>query len=182
MQPFFLISSMVLDFLDQLQIFWQLHLNLIELPGTLTGLRLFKLQHLIYPRLLTRFDMLVYFTNKSLLELPTNLPYDNVWNIVFMSGLVLLVATWNCQVSYKSRYAGLFVLHLLPVLNPWLIVEMSPAYGSSIGITLVDVWSLPYSGGRSTRYFDRLHEFSVTISRSYKDVYVNNFFSRTAIP
>ena len=35
-------------------------------------------------------------------------------------------------------------------------------------------------GGRSTRYSDRLHDFSVTITRCYKDVYVNSFFPRTA--
>ena len=39
---------------------------------------------------------------------------------------------------------------------------------------------LPYSRGRSTRYSDRLHDFSVTIPRCYKDVYVNSFFQRTA--
>ena len=39
---------------------------------------------------------------------------------------------------------------------------------------------VPYSRGRSTRYSDRLHDFSVTIPRCYKDVYVNNFFPRTA--
>ena len=39
---------------------------------------------------------------------------------------------------------------------------------------------LPFSRGRSTRYSDRLHDFSVTIPRCYKDVYVNSFFLRTA--
>ena len=34
--------------------------------------------------------------------------------------------------------------------------------------------------GRSTCYSDRLHDFSVTIPRCYKDVYVNSFFPRTA--
>ena len=38
---------------------------------------------------------------------------------------------------------------------------------------------LPFSRGRSTRS-DRLHDFSVTIP-SYKNVYVNSFFPRTAI-
>ena len=37
-----------------------------------------------------------------------------------------------------------------------------------------------YSQGKSTRYSDRLHDFSVTISRCYKDVYFNSFFPRTA--
>ena len=44
---------------------------------------------------------------------------------------------------------------------------------------LVQLVPLPYSQGRSTCYSDRLHDFSVTISRCYGDVYVNNFFSRT---
>ena len=38
---------------------------------------------------------------------------------------------------------------------------------------------LPFSRGRSTRYSDRLHDFSVTIPRCYKDVYVNSFFPHT---
>ena len=38
---------------------------------------------------------------------------------------------------------------------------------------------LPFSRGRSTRYSDRLHDFSVTIPRCYKDVYVNSLFPRT---
>ena len=42
--------------------------------------------------------------------------------------------------------------------------------------------SLPFPRGRSTRYSDRLHHFSVTIPRCYKDVYVNSFFPRTAKP
>ena len=63
---FFLNSSMVLGLLDQLQIFSQLYL--IELLGLLTGLGLLKLWYLIYPRLLTGFGMLVFFTNLSLME------------------------------------------------------------------------------------------------------------------
>ena len=42
--------------------------------------------------------------------------------------------------------------------------------------------SLPFSPGRSTRYSDRLHDFSVTIPRCYKDFYVNSFFPPTARP
>ena len=63
---FFLISSMVLGLLDQLKIFSQL--NLIELLWLLTGLGLLKLWRLIYLRLLTRFGMLIFFTNLSLTE------------------------------------------------------------------------------------------------------------------
>ena len=45
---------------------------------------------------------------------------------------------------------------------------------------LAELVLLPYSRGRSTRYSNRLHDFSVTIPRCYKDVYVNSFFPRTA--
>ena len=41
---------------------------------------------------------------------------------------------------------------------------------------LAQLVPLPFSRGRSTRYSDRLHDFSVTIPRCYKDVYVNSFF------
>ena len=60
----FLIFSIVLGLLDQLQIFSQL----IKLLGLLTGLELLEQWHLIYPRLLTGFGMLVYFTNLGLME------------------------------------------------------------------------------------------------------------------
>ena len=58
---------MVLGLLNQLQIFSQLYL--IELLGLLTGLGLLELWYLIYPRLLTGFAMLVFFTNLSLMEI-----------------------------------------------------------------------------------------------------------------
>ena len=45
---------------------------------------------------------------------------------------------------------------------------------------LAQLVPLRYSRGRSTRYSDRLHDFSVTIPRCYKDVYLNSFFPPTA--
>ena len=59
---FFLISSMVLGLLDQLQILTA------ELLWLLAGLGLLELQHMIYPGLFTRFGMLVFFANLSLME------------------------------------------------------------------------------------------------------------------
>ena len=44
---------------------------------------------------------------------------------------------------------------------------------------LAQLVPLPYSRRRSTRYSDRLHDFSVTIPRCYKDVYVNNLIPHT---
>ena len=59
-----------------------------------------------------------------LLCISISLPYGHVWNTAVMSGLVLLVATWICWIIYRNGYVGLLVLHLLPLLNPWLIIEM----------------------------------------------------------
>ena len=64
------------------------------------------------------------FLSPRLLCISISQPYGNVWNTAVMSGLVLLVATWNCWISYRNGYVGLLVLHLLRLLNPWLIVEM----------------------------------------------------------
>ena len=58
-----------------------------------------------------------------LLCISINLSYGYVWNTAVMSGLVLLVATWNCWISYRNGYVGLLVLHLLSLLNLWLIIE-----------------------------------------------------------
>ena len=59
-----------------------------------------------------------------LLCISVNLPYAHVWNTVAMSGLLLLVAIWNCWISYKNGHAGLLVLLFMLLLNHWLIVEM----------------------------------------------------------
>ena len=63
---FFLISSLDLGLLDQLQIFSKLYL--IELLGLLTGLGLLELWCLIYQRILKGFRMSAFFTNLSLME------------------------------------------------------------------------------------------------------------------
>ena len=102
-----------------------------------------------------------------------------------MSWLVLLVATWNCWISCSNKYVGLLVLHLLPLLlaHRGNVASLSLFYRYYFGrcsSELAQLVPLPYSRGRSTRYSDRLHDFSVTMPRCYKDVYVNCFFPRTA--
>ena len=63
----FLISSMVRGLSNQLQIFRQLYL--IELVGSLIGLGLLEPWHIIYLRLFTGCDMMVFFTNSNIMEL-----------------------------------------------------------------------------------------------------------------
>ena len=52
-------------------------------------------------------------------------------------------------------------------------------YFDRCSFELAQLVPLPYSRGRSTRYSDKLHDFSVTIPRCYKKVYVSSFFPRT---
>ena len=90
-------------------------------------------------------------------------------------------------VSYKNGFAELLILHLLPLLNPWLIIEMQPVQVFlqvllwQMFILTGSTSSIPYSRERSTRYSDRLHDISVTVSGCYKNVYVNSFFPCTTI-
>ena len=81
-----------------------------------------------------------------------------------------------------------FNLHLLPLLNSWLIAKMQPAVSSLLyryyfgkcSSELAQLVPLPYSQGRAACYSDRLYDFSVSIPRRYKHAYVNSFFSCTA--
>ena len=58
-----------------------------------------------------------------------------------------------------------------------------PSYGryyfGRYSSELAQLVSLPFSRWRSTRCSDRLHDFSVSIPRCYKNVYVDSFFPRT---
>ena len=47
---------------------------------------------------------------------------------------------------------------------------------SRCSFELAQLVSLPCSQGWSTRYSNRLHDFSVTIPRCYKYLFVNSFF------
>ena len=70
---------------------------------------------------------------------------------------------------------------LLPLLNPWLVVEMYilivyKYYFRRCLSELAQLVPLPYSRVRSACYSERLHDFSVTIPRCHKDVYADSFF------
>ena len=77
----------------------------------------------------------------------------------------------------------LLAVSLEPLAHRRKIANLSLFYSYYFGrysSELVHLVPHPFSRGKSTRYFDRLHDFSVTISRCYKDVCVNSFFPRTA--
>ena len=67
-----------------------------------------------------------------------------------------------------------------PLPHCWNVASLSLFYRYYFGrcsSELAQLVPLPFSHGRSTHYSCRLHDFSVTITRCYKDVYVNSFFS-----
>ena len=81
------------------------------------------------------------------------------------------------------------------IVGPWLAASVEPLayrrnvaslslfyryYFGSCSSELAQLVPHPFSRGRSSPYSDRLHDFSVTIPRFYKDVYVNSFFPRMA--
>ena len=72
---------------------------------------------------------------------------------------------------------------LEPLTYRWNVASLSLFYRYYFGrcsSELAQLVPLPFSPGRSTCYSNKLHDFSVTIPRSYKYVYINSFFSCTA--
>ena len=72
---------------------------------------------------------------------------------------------------------------LEPLAHCQIVASLSLFYRYYFGRCLSELAQLVpllFSRGRSTHYSDRLQDFSVTIPRCYKDVYVNSFFPRTA--
>ena len=70
---------------------------------------------------------------------------------------------------------------LEPLAHPQNVASLSLFYRYYFGrcsSELAQLVPLPFSGGRSTLY--KWHDFSVTIPRCYKDIYVNSFLPRTA--
>ena len=97
-----------------------------------------------------------------------------------MSELMSLVTTWKriCRFVGSSLAASLERLaHRQNVASLSLLYRY---YFGRCSSELAQQVPLPYSWVGSTRYSGRLHDFSVTIPRCYKDIYVNSFFLRTA--
>ena len=109
-----MISSTVLDLLDQPQIYWQF--KLIWLSDFLTYLALLRLLHFIYQRLLTGLNMPVLFTNLNLMKFWVRL------STLFFSLLsyrkLIVVLDWQClQECYVN--ARSFMVPLVDPLFVW---------------------------------------------------------------
>ena len=174
-----LASELQSDLRDTVDWGW---LSLLNWIGALTLPLLLK----VPPRKLESWFVLWSLFFLSLLCISANVPYDHAWYTVVMSGLVLLVTSWNCWISYKNEYAdwySSFAASLEPLAHRRNLASLSLFYRyyfSRCSFEKAQLAPLPYSRGRSTRYSDRLHDFSVNIPRFYKDVYVKSCFPRTA--
>ena len=87
---------------------------------------------------------------------------------------------WICSSVGPSLAAS-----LEPLAHRWNVAGLSIFYRCYFGrcsSELAQLVPLPFSWVRCTHYSDRLHDFSVTIPRCYKDVYVNSFFPGKARP
>ena len=86
--------------------------------------------------------------------------------------------------KWKCRTVGPWLAASLePLVQCWNLASLSLLYRYYFGrfsSELVLLVPLPYSGERSSRYSDRLHDFFATILRCYKDVDVSSFFPCTA--
>ena len=110
-----------------------------------------------------------------------------------MHGILLLCLGW-CS-SYYLEFLDKLQKRICRTVGPFLtasveslvhrrnVASLSLFYRYYFGrcsSELGKLVSLPYSRGRSNRYSNKLHDFSVTIPRCYKDSYVSSFLPRTA--
>ena len=81
------------------------------------------------PRKFEPWFILWSFFLRRLFCMSINLPYAYAWNIAVMSGLVLLVATWNCWISKQKSICRTFNPSLAASIEPlaycWNVTSLS---------------------------------------------------------
>ena len=100
------------------------------------------------------------------------------WCPQLLLGIVRQATKKICRIVGPSLAAS-----LEPLAHHRNVVSLSLFYRYNFGrcsSELVQLVTLPFSRGRCAGYSDRLHDFSVTIRRCYKDVNVNIFIRHTA--
>ena len=101
---------------------------------------------------------------------------------------------WAGAPSCYLELLGKLQKRICRTVGPWLTAFLEPLahhrnvanlslfsgyYFGGCSSELPQLVPLPYFRGRSIRFSDRLHNFSVTTPRCYKDVYVTIFFPGT---
>ena len=109
---------------------------------------------------------------------------------ILLSHIVMLAGAPTCHLELLGKLQKQTCRTVGPSLTASLetlarhgnVTSLSLFYRYYLGICSAELAQLvlfPFSRGRSTHYSDRLHDFSVTIPRCYKDVYVNSSFPQT---
>ena len=153
---------------------------------------------MIYQRLSTEFSMLVFFRNKKIGALIRSMKFLSPEVALYLyKSTIRPCMEYCCHIwaGAPSCYLELFdklQKQICRTVGPSLAASPKPLIHSPNVASLsffyryyfgrcssdpAQLVPLPYSRGRSTRL---LHDFSVTITRCCKDVYVNSFFPRTA--
>ena len=101
----------------------------------------------------------------------------------------------NGTLTWNGSKEGLLFIKIFSYIFPSFAASLEPLgycrnvaslslfyrhYFGRCSSKLAQLIPLPYSQERSTHYSYMWHDFSVTIPRCHKDVYVNSFFPRTA--
>ena len=126
--------------------------------------------------------LLSYFWHVKLRFISLNLPDCVAWNTVFMSRLLFLFTTLTCWASHRNKYVVLLVLHMLLFEHLTYcrnVASLSLLYRYCFGrcsCELAELVPFPFFSGQVRSFSNRLHDFSVTIARCYKGVYINNSF------
>ena len=126
--------------------------------------------------------------NRGTSKQETSLSVTNINRLVGsckikVSALIQSCMDYCCHVQAGAPSCYLELLDKLQkqicrTVDPPFSASLEPSYYlGRCSSKLAELVSHPC---RSTHYSDRLHDFSVTIPRCYKDAYVNNFFPCTA--
>ena len=147
-------------------------LSILKWIGVLTFSLLLKLP----PKKLKNWLVLGSFFLLRLLFSPINLSHGNVWaGGSCCSSYILDKPQKRLCRTVGSPLASLESLGHCSQRKSYLKVLFW--YSSS---ELAELVYLPHSCASSTRYINKLHDFSVAIPKSSKDVHLNSFFPRTA--
>ena len=85
----------------------------------------------------------------------------------------------NFKLIFETLWTGARSGLFISMLGKFNRFRYCSYYFGRCSSELAELIRLSFSFGRSTHYSDIWHDFSVTIPRCYKDVYVNSFFPRT---
>ena len=137
------------------------------------------------PRKLELWFVLWSLFLQRLLCISINLAYGHARNTVVTSGMVPLTSCYlellDKLQKWICRIVGLsLAVFLEPLAHCHNVATLGLFYRHYFGrysSEVAQLVPLPYSRGRSTCYSDRLHYFSVSIPKCYKDVYVQQYLS-----